>query len=37
VLNVCTKVLAWVRVEGRKRMAKVLNIQEIREKKIKPY
>jgi hypothetical protein len=33
VLNVCTKVLAWVRVEGRRRMAKVLSIQEIRDKK----
>jgi hypothetical protein len=27
------KVLAWVRVEGRRRMAKVLIIQEIRDKK----
>jgi hypothetical protein len=33
MLNVCTKVLAWVRVEGRRRMAKVLIIQEIRDKK----
>jgi hypothetical protein len=26
------KVLAWVRVEGRRRMAKILSIQEVREK-----
>jgi hypothetical protein len=30
------KVLAWVRM-GKKRRVKFLNIQEIREKKIKPH